>query len=53
MEIKRSIKGSFAVLGAIGMLVLAGCGGGSGGGGTAAKTENPGLSNWWKKRARI
>lgn len=43
MEIKRSIKGSFAVLGAIGMLVLAGCGGGSGGGGTAAKTEKPGI----------
>lgn len=43
MEIKRSIKRSFAVLGAIGMLVLAGCGGGSGGGGTAAKTEKPGI----------
>lgn len=43
MEIKRIIKSSVAILGALGMLVLAGCSGGSGGGTTTTKTEKPAI----------
>ena len=43
MKIKRIIKSSVAILGALGMFVLAGCSGGSGGGTTTTKTEKPAI----------